>query len=126
MDAQRARVVADRQIRRLGGRVGAIRRGPTGSTTDTRIMVAVSQDVPREARGELYAPGDKYLVISTFNPSGGNLTTEPDPETDAIVLYRVPVGGSPVDDGDPYRLVMPPKRIEAHGILISLECLVRR
>ena len=120
-DTARGRKTWDRQIRRVGGRVGAIRR----DGTDILIMCAVSQYSPREARGALIEPTDQRMVISTFKPNGTDLSTVPDKETDQLVLYRVPLTSPPVDE-IVLNMVQAPTLHAPHGVLMVIECQVRK
>jgi hypothetical protein len=122
VDTTRLRGMADRQIRRLGGRKGAIKRVTTTGTTIIPIMASVTEYSPRELRGELYGPTDRRCCISTYKPEGGDLGTIPNKETDTILLYRP---GSTVVDVE---LIMAesPKLYEPHGVLVLIELQVRR
>jgi hypothetical protein len=116
----RARVVVDRQIRRMGGRVGAIKRG--GAGTLIPIMVAMTDYSPREARGELVGPTDRRAVISTFRPDRTDLGTLPDKETDTILLYRKGTLQVEVE----LTIVQPPKLHDPGGVLCLIELQVRK
>jgi hypothetical protein len=116
MDTMRSRRVADRQIRRLGGRIGAIVRedGDSDDPETIRIMFAAIQYTTREiGSGDLISPVDRKLVISTFKPDG----SDPDPETDTIVAYFV---GSTVVEKT-YRLMARPTLIDPHGVTVLIE-----
>jgi hypothetical protein len=120
MDTMRSRRVADRQIRRLGGRIGAIVRedGDSDDPETIRIMFAAIQYTTREiGSGDLISPVDRKLVISTFKPDGSDLGVVPDPETDTIVAYFV---GSTVVEKT-YRLMARPTLIDPHGVTVLIE-----
>jgi hypothetical protein len=120
MDTMRARRVADRQIRRLGGRIGAIMRDEAGSDEPEtiRIMfVPVAYSTREIGSGDLISPVDRKLVISTFRPDGTDLGVIPDPETDTIVAYYV---GSTVVEKT-YRLMARPTLIDPHGVVVLIE-----
>jgi hypothetical protein len=121
MDTMRLRRVADRQIRRLGGRKGAILRAEGGSDAvpDTiEIMFAAIQYTTREiGSGDLISPIDRKLVISTFRPDGSDLGVIPDPETDTIVAYFV---GTDVVETT-YRLMARPTLYDPHGVVTLIE-----
>jgi hypothetical protein len=116
----RARVVADRQIRRLGGRVGAIKRGSAGTLIP--IMVSVTEYSTREARGDLISPTDRRAVISTFKPDRSDLGTVPDKETDTIILYKKGTLQVEVE----LNIVQPPKLYDPGGVLCLIELQVRK
>jgi hypothetical protein len=121
MDAMHLRRMADRQIRRLGGRPGAIMRAEGGSdeTPDAiPIMFAAIYYTTREiGSGELISPVDRKLVISTFRPDGTDLGVIPDPETDTIVSY---FKGTEVTEAT-YRLMARPTLYDPHGVLVLIE-----
>lgn len=119
-DTARARRMADRQIRRLGGRAGAIVREGVG--TPIPIMCSVTEYSPREARGEFIEPTDRRCVVSTFRPDGTDLNTLPDKETDTIVLYR---NGTTIVEVE-LNIVMPPKIYDPGGVVCAFELQVRK
>jgi hypothetical protein len=121
MDTMHLRRMADRQIRRLGGRVGAIMReeGASGDAPDAiPIMFTAVQYSTREiGSGDLISPIDRKLVISTFRPDGTDLGVIPDPETDTIVSYFV---GTEVVEKT-YLLKARPTLYDPHGIVTLIE-----
>jgi hypothetical protein len=107
--------MGDRQIRRLGGRTGAILRGAT--PTVYPIMVAVVEYTTKEQSGELITPIDRKLVISTYKPDGTDLGIVPDPEQDKIVLYV----RDTTNVESTLRLMAPPKLYDPHGTICLIE-----
>jgi hypothetical protein len=121
MDTMRLRRVADRQIRRMGGRAGAIMRAEGGSSDQPEpfpIMFAAVMYSTREiGSGDLISPVDRKLVISTFRPDGTDLGIVPDPETDTIVAY---MAGTDVIETT-YRLMARPVLYDPHGVITLIE-----
>jgi hypothetical protein len=109
------RKMSHRQITRLGGRNGAILRGDT--PTVIPIFLAVTDYSTREMSGGLISPIDRRLVISTYKPDGSDLATQPDMDTDKIVLY---VKGTKVVEKT-LRLMAPPKVYDPHGVVCLIE-----
>jgi hypothetical protein len=120
VDTTRLRRMSDRQIRRMGGRIGAIKRGDAGTLIP--IMVAVVDYTPKEARGELIGPTDRRAVVSTYRPDRTDLGTVPDKETDTLILYK---RGTMVVE-DELHIVQPPKLYDPHGTLCLIEMQVRK
>lgn len=109
------RKMADRQIRRLGGRVGAILRGDT--PLKYLCMVAVIDYTTKEQNGELITPIDRRCLISTYKPDGTDLGIIPDQETDKLVLYMP----SSTVIAKTLRLMAPPKLYDPHGVVTLIE-----
>lgn len=82
--AQHGRRFAHRQIKRLGGRVGAI---TLDDVVVSRIMVRVMDYSSQERRGGLVDLLARRALISTFTPDGADMLVVPDKETHRIVLY---------------------------------------
>jgi hypothetical protein len=120
VDTTRLRRMCDRQVRRLGGRIGAIKRGDAGTLIP--VMVAVVDYSPREARGDLIGPTDRRAVMSTYKPDRTDLGTIPDKETDTLILY---VRGSTVIETE-LIIAQPPKLYDPHGTLCLIELQVRK
>jgi hypothetical protein len=115
-NAVRARRVCDRQIRRLGGRVGALQR----STGTRKIMIALIDYRPGQ-RGDLILEGDRRGVVSTFMPDGRDLTPGPDNEEDVVLLYKP--GTTIVEQK--LRIATTPGRIDPNGVVIQWELQLR-
>jgi hypothetical protein len=120
VDTNRLRRMSDRQIRRMGGRVGALKRGTAG--TIIPVMVAVVDYSPREASGQLVGPTDRRAVMSTFKPDRTDLGTVPDKETDTLLLYRK---GSTVVEVE-LTIVKPPKLYDPEGVVCLIELQVSK
>lgn len=121
MDTTHLRRMADRQIRRMGGRVGAIMREEGGSSDLPEVIpimfVAIDYSTREIGSGDLISPVDRKLVISTYRPDGTDLDTKPDPETDTIVSYFV---GTEVTEVT-YRLMSRPRLYDPHGVVTLIE-----
>jgi hypothetical protein len=116
-NTNRARQVAHRQIKRLGGRIGALRR--TGRP-DRRVIVALTDYQPHQITG-LVEQGDRRAVMSTFTPEGSDLTPDPDKEVDSLITY---VPGTATVDKE-YKIVWPGK-VDPNGIVVLWNMQVRQ
>jgi hypothetical protein len=77
----RARKIVHRQMKRLGGRNGAIVR----DGNPTPIFLRVMDYTSRDRRGDLTDPLARRAIISMFAPDGSEMTLRPDKETDRII-----------------------------------------
>lgn len=82
--AAHGRRFVHRQIKRLGGRIGAI---TLDDVVVTRVMIAVIDYKASERRGDLIDPLARRGLLSTFTPEGADLSVTPDKETHKIILY---------------------------------------
>lgn len=109
-------MVVDRQVRRLGGRVGALQRGAAVRP----IMIALIDYKPGQ-RNELILDNDRRGIMSTFQPDGKDVKIAPDNEEDVVLVYKP---GTKVVETK-FRIVSPPGRIDPGGIVIQWDLQLR-
>jgi hypothetical protein len=112
--AQRARKIAHRQIKRLGGRRGTLLRG----NVPTPIMLRVLDYSSRDRRGDLVDPLARRAIISTFGPDGEDMLLRPDKETDTIIVYSPGEDGDSPDVEETIRIIARPVPIEVAGPVV--------
>lgn len=118
--AGRGRKIVDRQIRRLGGRNGALLRG----NNPIPIMLRVMDYSSRDRRGDLLDPLARRAILSTFKPDGSDLDTRPDKETDRIIVYSASPSFDSTDVEETLRIIARPSYIEIAGIIVMWDLQV--
>jgi hypothetical protein len=118
--AKRGRRVVDRQIKRLGGRRGAILRG----NEPFPIMLRVMDYTSRDRRGDLADPLARRAIISTYQPDGSDLTIKPDKETDTIIVYTPSESADSTDVEETLRIIARPTPVEVAGTVIMWDLQV--
>jgi hypothetical protein len=108
--ALHGRKLAHRQIRRLGGRIGAI---TLDGVVVKRIMLRVMDYSSRDRRGDLVDPLARRALISTYTPDGSDMAVVPNKEVHQIVLFKA--GTSTVEST--LRILAKPLPIEVAGIV---------
>lgn len=110
--AQRALLLANRQIMRLGGRKGALRRAGVDRPVNVRVM----RYTAREAQGRMLTQVDRRALIAALD-----VKIAPDPEEDTLILYKP--GTTDVDKE--LKITLPPEEIEVSGTVIMWDATVQ-
>jgi hypothetical protein len=118
--ALHGRKVVHRQIKRLGGRRGAILR----DGNPIPVMLRVMDYSSRDRRGDLVDPLARRALISTYAPNGSDMTTKPDKETDRIIVYAPSDNADSTDVETTLRIIAKPVPIEVAGTVIMWDLQV--
>jgi hypothetical protein len=116
----RARKIVHRQMKRLGGRNGAIVR----DGNPTPIFLRVMDYTSRDRRGDLTDPLARRAIISMFAPDGSEMTLRPDKETDRIIVYTPSESADSTDVEETLRIIARPSFIEVAGVIVMWDLQV--
>jgi hypothetical protein len=112
---KRARRIAHRQIKMLGGRRGTLLRDNVPHPITLRVMDYSA----RSQRGDLLDPLARRCLISTFTWEGEDMLLRPDKESDTIITYTP---GNINEDSPPVeeviRIIARPVPVEVSGTVV--------
>lgn len=114
------RKLVHRQIKRLGGRRGAIARDGTPHP----VMLRVLDYSSRDRRGDLIDPLARRVLISTYTPDGEDMLLRPDKESDTIIVYAPDESGDSDNIEETLRIIARPTFVEVRGTIVMWDLQV--